>query len=80
MKHTLIISPFKGCNLEIKGVYSKAEPDVNYPETFEIDTIENYEKDITQLLIWCEGRDILAELEELCLDQIRNYEPDYEKE
>lgn len=80
MMYTLIVSPFKGCNLEIKGEYSKAEKQTyehpGCPEIFEIDTIESCEKDITELLIWCQGRDVLAELEELCLKQVGNADND----
>lgn len=81
MKQTVIISPFKGCNLEIKGLFHKAEPEVGMAAYFEIDEIIPLEKDTFGLLEWVNSNKYyLEEIKRMCIEQMENEEPDYEKD
>lgn len=68
----VIINPFEGCTLIVTGEYYKAEPEVNYAAQFEINTIENAEKDLYNLLEWVTGTnvDYLRYIEEMCIQKI----------
>ena len=81
MKHTLIVSPFKGCNLEIIGNYYEEDNSVGIPDYFEIEKIVPCEEDVYDLLEWVSAnKGYMSILEELCIEQVKNYEPDYEKD
>jgi len=81
MKHTLIVSPFKGCNLEITGIYNERDDSVGIPDYFEIDKIVPCEEDIYDLLEWVSAnKGYMSILEELCIEQVRNDKPDYEED
>lgn len=67
----------EGCNLRIKGYYSKEEPEVGYPASFEIAEVYCPE-DISNLIDWASAGNGFRELEEKVLEQIENDEPDYE--
>lgn len=81
MKQTVIISPFKGCNLEIKGWYTPPEKEIRYypdgsghpgsPSEFEIESIESLESDLFDIFEWISSKkDYLEDLQELCIKQI----------
>ena len=58
-------------NLFVKGTYFKEEEENGLPETFEIDSIEVKEKDITDLLCWANSQTygkVLEIIEELVLE------------
>lgn len=68
----VLISPFEGCSLIIRGDYLVAEPEIGYPAQFIIDSIESIEKDLLELLEWATGTnvDYLRYIEELVIQKL----------
>ncbi len=61
-------------SLLITGNYSKAEPDTGMSASFEIEMVENLQKDIYNVLEWANSLEkgiALEVLEYLCLDKIK---------
>ena len=69
----------EGCNLEITGTYSKAEPDVGLQASFEIEKIHTRD-DLYLIFDWLQSGNNFRDLEEKIIEQIENDEPDYEEE
>lgn len=79
MKQSAIINLGKDINIEVIGVYHRAEPEVGYPATFDIDSIESLEKDLYYLLDWVSSnKNYLEIIESKCIEDIEAYENDFE--
>jgi len=74
MEKSVIIKPFENCRLYITGFYNSAEPENNVKSSFEIESVENLEKDIFELLLQATKKDFIEELENLCIKEIEENE------
>jgi len=70
----VIIKPFTGCYLIVRGIYTKGEEDVNFAPQFEIESIKSTSDDLYYLLEWVANnqKHYLDIIEELCIEQIEN--------
>lgn len=69
MKYDLVLN-FPSYDLYIKGKLHEVDESVGINDWFEIDDIR-IEGNLYKLLEWTEFREAIAELEELCLKQIK---------
>ena len=74
MEKSVIIKPFEDRRLYITGKYNSAEPENNVKSSFEIESVENLEKDIFELLLQATKADFIEELENLCIKEIEENE------
>ena len=68
----VIISPFEGCKLVIKGEYTKGEEEINFPSQFEIDSIDLLKGELWDFTEWVTSTNVDYKfiLEEMCLQDI----------